>query len=116
MSIASFLRKIRKQKAVYWEVSGPDGYGNYTYEDPVEIDCRWEDISEKYVARGGDEKISRSVVYVDRSMKEGSYLKKGELDSATLDSPIDDADAFQIMRFSDVPDIKNQANLYQAYL
>jgi len=43
MGIEKFIKKVCVQTAVYWGNPVPDGFGNYTYDAPVDIACRWED-------------------------------------------------------------------------
>ena len=47
-------RKLN-QKAIYWEKSTQDGYGDYTYLEPVEIDCRWSTETEMVKNSRGEE-------------------------------------------------------------
>ena len=116
MSIASFLTKIRKQKAIYWAKTGDDGFGGTTFAAPADVDCRWSDVSEKYVDDTGVERVSVSSVIVDQTMITGGYLKLDELDSATPDSPIGVVGASPIRKFMIVPDIKNTVNYMKAIL
>lgn len=116
MSIGSFLTKIRKQTAVYWGPGTPDGKGSFSFPSPVEVDCRWEDKAMEFVDRDGNQAVSSSYVIVDQEMAEGGYLKQGDLDSATPDSPIGDEDAHMIRKFNVIPDLRNTAYLYEAFL
>jgi hypothetical protein len=110
------IERMRKQKAVYWEYTGTDGYGNPTFSSPVEIECRWSEHQEKFSDDSGEERISRAVVYVDREMALKSYLRLAELDSSTHDDPRDYTDAFEIKQFASIPNMRATNYLRKAWL
>lgn len=120
----SVITAMRRQKAVYWapgssETAGLDfdGLGRRLFADPVEIDCRWEDRAEQYVAPSGETQVSRSVVYVDRDMVIGGVLAKGELSDMTdLSSPLLNPGAGSISGWSSIPNFPATEFLRIAYL
>lgn len=113
----SFISRMRKQKAVWWERSAtPDASGTYTFGNPVEIDCRWVDRVDEFVNAQGQEQTSKSKVYVDREMKPGDWLRLGELESDMTNEPFDHEDAYEIQRFDRTPNLKATKFLLTAYL
>ena len=62
------------QTAVYWKRLGPDGYGDWLWEDPVEIDVRWDDVSEMFTDVNGEQRMSLAKVLVNQDVKDGDYL------------------------------------------
>lgn len=113
----SLISKMRKQAAVYWPISGRDDYGHPTWGDAVEIECRWTDVVQQFVRSDGEERFSRSVVYVDRDMKVGGVLLLGELDSGvdTAD-PKGNENAWEISRFDKTPNLRVTEYLRTVYL
>lgn len=112
----SIIRKMRKQKAVWWKRLSADRFGNFTWADPIEIDCRWDDTTEEFLNPQGVIETSRAVVYVDRLMSVGDRLKRGEMDSETPDNPLSIQDAFAIRRFDQNPNFRATENLLTAFL
>jgi hypothetical protein len=112
----SLIKKMRKQKAVLWTQSGKDEFGSIVFNAPVEIMCRWEDKRGQILNRQDEQVPSMSTVYVDRSVKIGDKLKKGELDSNTPLDPKEDRDAFEIQGWAETPNLKAKEFLYEAYL
>lgn len=110
------IHTMRKQKAVWWARQGPDHYGKYSFADPVEIDCRWDDGAQEVRNQGGQISTFYATVYVDRVMNIGDMLKRGEMDSDTPDDPRGDANAHAIQRFEQNPDLKARDTLLTAYL
>jgi hypothetical protein len=111
MSIIDTIIKNCPQTAVYWGNPVNNGYGGFTYDEPVEIDCRWEDRNEIFVDANGDETVSKSVVIVLQDMDLEGRLFLGTLDSiydslessaATID-PTTIAGAHFIRRFDRIP-------------
>jgi len=111
------IERMRKQKAMYWAYTGTDGYGNPSFSDPVEIDCRWSEHQELYKDNSGEERVSRAVVYVDREVTMDGYLKLGELDSSSVsDDPRDYNDAFMIKQIANIPNMRATNYLRKAWL
>ena len=114
----ALVNKMRRQRAVWWEQTGTNHYGKDTYAEPVEIRCRWED--KQGTVTGENQEITnfKSEVYVDRIMKTGDVLKLGELDSSTPSDPSEEQQAYRVVGFSNIPDIRNRPgrNLMIAYL
>jgi len=112
----SIIKKMRKQKAVYWARLSADEYGVFAYDDPVQVDCRWDDMGVEFRNVEGEVQVSQSVVYVDRVMAIGDKLQRGEMDSTTPDSPAGLTTAFEIRRFDQNPNLRATETLYTAYL
>jgi len=113
----SIIRRMRKQKAVWWERSATsDRFGKFTFSEPAEIDCRWDDSISEYRTEDGQMHISQATVYPDRVLSVGDKLRKGEmetdepLDPTTLDS------SFEVQRFQQIPNLKNTETLFMAHL
>lgn len=112
-----FLKKILRQTAVYWASPVNDGYGGFTFDDPVELDVRWEDVQQLFVTPQGEQKVSRAVVYVDQDMDIGGYLflgNLGDLDSAQLPLPQDGA--MVILGYSKSSDVAGKNYLRKVWL
>src|SRR5690554_523382 len=110
------ITRMRKQKAVYWEPTGRvDRNGNPVFEDPVEIDCRWEDVSELFLDENGNQQVSKAKVYVDRDVKLRGYLKLGEIYGIS-EGPLKYSDVHTIRRFERLPNLRNTETLRTAIL
>lgn len=95
------------QTALYWANPVNDGFGKYTFDDAEEIDVRWEDKQELFMALGGREEVSRAVVYVGIDIEPGEYLMLGTTDDLTsgAEEPYEHAAAFEVRAFSKVSDL-----------
>lgn len=95
----------RLQTAVYWERLGPDGYGGWEYEDPVEVNVFWKDTAQIFVDANGEQVASRSKVLVGQAMKLGDYLYLGSLDDLTSAAdPVNTRGAYPIRQLESIPD------------
>jgi hypothetical protein len=112
----SLIKKMRKQPAVWWASTGKDEFGVLTFAEPVQIKCRWDDSKGRFQNSKGFMVESKGTVYVDREMNLGDKLKKGELDTDTPESPLDDLEAFEIQGFESNPNFKAKEFLYTAHL
>ena len=111
------VRKVLKQKAVYWGVSRFDDSGRPVYEEPVEIDCRWEDISEQYVDSTGHDHMSNSIVMVDRDVTEQGVLWLGKMeDLESQVNPMENEGAYEIKKKGKLPDRKAKKFFREVFL
>lgn len=110
MSIDKFIQKICVQTAVYWGNPQNDGYGNFVFDEPVEISCRWEDKAQIVVSSDGAETSSDAEVLVTQDLDVDGYLYLGslvDLDSDELDSPMTVETARRIISYDKIPMIKS---------
>jgi len=112
------ITRMRKQTAVYWAAATNDGRGGFTFTTAVQINCRWQDVQEMFVDFEGREIMSTAKVFPDRVLLNDSYLWLGTL--ASLTAPYTDprtvANARQMKKFSQIPNLRNTETLYIAFL
>ena len=116
--MSDFPNRNLKQMALYWDTPTPSGWGGDTWDDPVEINCRWEQKHEIFINAEGDEVRSQAVVYLDQDVDLGGYLMLGDLDdiSSSTESPDDVDSAFEIRAFAKIPNIKGTKFVRKAWL
>jgi hypothetical protein len=111
--IEKIVAKFCVETAVYWGNPVNDGYGGFTYDDPVEIDCRWENKTEMdigWLSTGfpGNIRLSKASVLVTEDLDLNGVLWRGTLD--TLNDTYDDisnpkiiSEAYAIHRIDKIP-------------
>jgi hypothetical protein len=117
--MADITTKFLKQTCCYWGGPVPDGYGGFTFADPVEIPCRWTDSVQVISDGKGNDVICKSVVMVDRDLAELGMLFLGtldDLDSAQEDDPVSIEHCYSVKRFDRIPMLKGSPFLRVAYL
>jgi hypothetical protein len=82
--LQSMISRNLPQTAVYWGNPHNDGYGGMAYDDPVEINCRWEDKQQILGTITGNQiigfqSVSRAIVYVDQDLDVDGIMMLGEL-------------------------------------
>lgn len=113
----SLIKRMRKQDAVWWKRNPePDRFGNFSFDPPVAIRCRWDDSLVEFLDAQGERRISRSVVYVDRLMTPGDMLREGEMLSDEPEDPLSITTAYEIKRFDKNPNIKASESLLTAFI
>lgn len=134
----SLITRMRKQEALLWVRGSADRYGEFAFDAPVQIKCRWEDQVQEFIDAGGERQLSRSVVYVDRVISVGDRLKRilaadawilalGVWDDAGawsddavwidgVSDPNELTDAYEVRRFDQLPNLKASEFLLTAYL
>ena len=124
MGIEALIVRMCTQTAVYWGAPVADGYGGKTFDDPVEIDCRWENQVEKISWQGasklGEEIVSRAQVFTTQDVDELGWLFLGDLDdlsSAEEADPMSVDGAYEIKRFDKTPAMRSTTEFSRvAYL
>lgn len=114
----SIIKKMRKQKAMWWKRSTEaNQYGQFTFEPAVEISCRWDGAGKEYRERDGQMVVSESVAYVDRpEITFGDRLKLGPMESDVALDPMEDHEAFEVRRTEQTPNLRATETLYTVYL
>lgn len=105
-SFRKFLARSYPQTAVYWANPQENGYGGKTYDDPVEIKCRWEDKQQVIVDDNGEQLLSRSVVWGNMDFQYNGMLFLGtlaDLDSSEEEDPRSIEGICIIKRFEKTP-------------
>jgi hypothetical protein len=113
-----FTVKNLNQKCVYWGSPAPDGYGGYTYTDPIELDCRWEDIGMVENTALTVQFQIRSEVQLAQDVDEEGMLLLGtidDLDSDAFNDPVS-AGADKIVRFDKIPTMKGDHFYRKAFI
>jgi len=127
MGIADFVNRLCKQTAVYWGSPQDDGRGTFTYADPIEIQCRWEEKREVISMQGDDRKsreiVSKAQVWILQDVDEEGYLYLGTLDSSGAltsveeENPEDVDGTYKILMFEKTPELRGSNKfIRKAYL
>ena len=77
--IENVVKLFTKQKCVYWGNPVSDNNGGYTFNTPIEIDCRWDDKQELKTGFWGNRFTSQSSVLVNIDLDRRSFLYNGTL-------------------------------------
>lgn len=110
------ITTMRRGKAIWWSKTGRGVSGDPTFAAPVEISCRWEDVQERFIDLVGAEVVSSALVYVDRDMKAGDFLQRGELESGTPANPTDSSEAWEMRDWNKLPNFKETEYLRSTHL
>lgn len=110
----SLITRMRRQVALYWAPKGNDLFNSDTFDEPIEIACRWEDTQKEIIAANGEKKLTSAIVYVDRELKVGGVLAKRD---GTENQHTPDKNTRQrIVAFGSMPNLRNTESLLTAYL
>lgn len=117
--MSRYLTKNLNQTVVYWGNPQPDGFGGHSYDDPVEVDARWQHKQELFVNVAGQEVRSAAIVYTDQDVDLDGYLYLGELTDLSSGEEVDPqivSDAHRIGAFRRTPNLKASAFERKAWL
>ncbi len=112
MTIADVISRRLTQTCVYWGNPTPNGRGGYTYDDAVELDCRWEEMYQVVTDARGVEVTSRALVYLEQDVDYEGMLYLGTLDDLydqaessadAISDPTQYANTFVVKRFEKIP-------------
>lgn len=117
--MADITTKFLKQRCVFWGNPKPDGYGSYSFDPPVELDCRWTDSVQVVSDGKGNDVVCKSVVMVAIDIQELAMLWLGLLANLTTEqkaAPGSIDHCYTVKRFDKIPTIKGASFLRVAYL
>lgn len=120
MSLIDHIEQLYTETIVYWGNPTNDGFGAFTFDDPVEIKCRWE--NKEQIVSKADEKavIFRSIIFVLQDVDTDGLIWRGSLDDLTDTQEADPRNISDIMiikRFEKTPAIRAQNSyLRKAFL
>jgi len=104
MGIEAVINRMLRQIVVYWANPVDDGYGGYTFDNPVELSARWERADEIEFGDNGEEVVIKAHCYLEQDVEEGGYIYLGTLDDIdSNDQPGDVEGAIRIFSFSKIP-------------
>lgn len=109
----SFITGNLKQTATYWAPTTLNSFGKPTFVAPVTISCRWEDKEVKFYDAQGDERVSKSIVYLASDVLNTGYLYLG---TSTESSPHGVVGTLEIKGFKKTPNIKGTLFERKAFL
>jgi len=115
MGITKFISKVCVQTAVYWGNPVEDGRGGKTFDDPVEIKCRWSDYMTLVKDDKGKEFKTQAKLLVTQDLDFGGYLYLGTLEdiedyyesNGTTIDPREISGAYPILTIKKTPMIKS---------
>lgn len=115
MSIATFLKRITNDTAVYWPTPVPAADGSNTFGSPIEIRCFWEATTNLILEIDSKEIQAQARVHVVIDLAEQGMLFHGELSDLTNPQQSDPRKApraYEIKKFIKTPslNIKGQFN------
>lgn len=99
-----------KTDAVLWKNPVPDGYGGYTYDSPIQIKVRWEDVQRWYRDKDGVEKLSDSIVFYTDKIEVGEKLARGNLSDAS------ESDSRKVDRCKECKNVKDEVVMWMFWL
>lgn len=116
------LQKFLNQDAVYWGSPTPNGFGGYTYADPVDVKVRWSIKQEKFLsAEAGatnsvEEILSTAVILSETDFEINGRLLLGIVADLSSDELPDTNGANTIKGFGKIPTMKADQFLRKAWL
>lgn len=115
----SWLTDALNEKAVWWRNVVPGGAGQRSFDDPIEINVRWEQRSVLFTNAAGEELQSEHVVYPDRDVAEGDMLMRGtldDIDSGEEADPLTVDGAHTVRGFESIREIEGDLVVRKAML
>lgn len=110
------IKKFLKQKAVYWGTPVPNGFGGFTYAEPVEISVRWTEKQELFLNYNGEQVLSRAKLMLDQDVVVRGMLALTTLvELSSSQAPGDNA-AYEIRAFQKMPDVRAKQYVRQVWL
>lgn len=108
-----FLTFGLTQVLTVWRATGIDGFNKPSFSAPEQLNCRWEERSEKIQAGDGTEILSRARVFVSEDVALGDYFALGVYEET---DPISTPGAWRIRDFRKTPSLDGLSFERKAFL
>lgn len=105
--------------AVYWSGAESDGYGGSTFDDPIQIKVRWDDLMTISSSPNGSELVSDASVRSLVPLEPGCLIWKGELldlDSIEAAAPLTKKGTKEVISCSAIADLRGEMIYYRSSL
>lgn len=114
MSFKRWLKRAtHKDYVVYWPRLGTNNYSESTFDEPVQLRCRWEDWKADFVDREGKIFVSKAKIFMDEQVAFGGRLYHGKLeDLVDMDNPQKTAFALEIRQVQRQSNFENNTVLW----
>ncbi len=115
MSVGGSISRGFKQTITYWQPADTpyDQYGDQSFKTPVGVTARYEQRTELFMLKTGDQSQSRAIVYASAAFQVDGYILLG---TNTAGNPQTVTGADKIRMVHGVPDGKAVTTLFKAYL
>lgn len=111
------LKRKLNQYIVYWPPAGLGSSLSTTYGDPIELKCRWENMTQAMMDGNGDKWMSKSAIDTLVPLKDLGVVWKGRLaDVEDLSLPLLNPGASAIRSSEEIPNRLANQTLYTAFL
>lgn len=112
----SIITKVLVQTAVYWAPGPLDKFGKSAFLAPVQLDCRWEDVSTEQINAEGTRIASKAKVMVSEDVEVGGMLALTDLESLTDPLNPRAAGGWEILTFNKTPNMRATEYVRTAFL
>ena len=110
------IKKFLKQKAVYWGAPVPNGFGGFSYSDPIEIAVRWTDKQELFLNYNGEQVLSRAKLMLDQDVEVRGMIALTTLAALDMGQLPEENAAYEIRAFQKMPDVRAKQYVRQVWL
>jgi|GEM_PF-2493552 len=106
--LIDFVDSVCVQTAVHWKKGDPNEFGEYEFEDAVEVYCRWDGKQQQIVDENGDEIVSTAEILLDSQavVQTGDYLllgDEGSLETDQVNDPLKAEKARRVKSIQETP-------------
>ncbi|MFN7318862.1 MAG: hypothetical protein ACK5S6_05070 [bacterium] len=113
----SLITRCQRQTVVYWPLIGNNQYGEPVWGPPQQLTCRWDDKSQQIVDPKNTLVVSRAELIIQTEVAVGGIIIKGTLDTvAYWSDPKANLGAYEVLKVSSTPNIRNTETLYEAWV
>ena len=105
----NIIKKMLREKAVYWPLEGTLPNGQPKYGEATEIKTRWEFVAEEYVGSTGNTKVSRARIFVPIEIPLGSAISRTPYEQLTdLAKPYNNPNTWRVEQYNEQPSLRYQ--------
>lgn len=109
----TWYNRALRESCTYWSPPIKDAWGKPTYPSPTTIACAWQEKTQLFIDKEGQQSHSHAVVLLAAQVEVDGRLFHGESDE---DNPLNEPASDVIRRVDTVRTIRGDVVTYKAFL
>lgn len=117
--MGNIIKKVQRETLTYWApdpINPTNEFGEPNWLAPREYTCRWDDKVQQIQLADRSYVLSRCELITEVQLAVGGFVMLGTLNQITdWTVPKNNPGAYELIKVSRTPDIKNRRQLFEAW-
>jgi hypothetical protein len=93
-----------------------DYAGDTSYDPPVVINCRWNDMEQLIIDSEGRERVSKAMIHPEVEVPVESYIAFGDQSATVNPDTLDTSEVYEIIKIDNSKGVKQDSEMYTIWV